>query len=400
MPRLIFHIDVDAFFASVEQLLAPALRRRAVIVGSGCIASCSYEARQFGLHAGMSLRKARRLCGNAVILPGSYQTYRCFAEHIWEICSNYAHSLETLLDEAYGDATSLAGRHGGAVAMGRRIQRRIDCEVGLPVSIGLASNAMLAKLASHAAKPHGVLWIPPGRESEFLDPLPVDRLPGIGPKAAARLADVNIHTIAEFRKLDREVLRCMFGRRGDLLYDRCRGRDPAEIRSQTPPKSISRETTFHKPQCDLRWIRGMLFYLAERAARTARGAGLLAGCVETSIHYVDFKGDSGARMLPKPTNCPWQIFDLAADLLSSLHRRRVALRHVGVTLSKFSRVADEARLFETPADAKRRSLNGTIEAIRNRYGHSSIVAGESISLLGQLKQNDYGFVLRTPSLTK
>ena len=399
MP-LIFHIDVDAFFASVEQLLTPGLRGRAVIVGSGCIASCSYEARRFGLHAGMSLGRALELCADAVILPGSYQTYRCFAEHIWEICSNYAYSLQTLLDEAYGDATGLAGRYGGAVAMARQLQQRVDCEVGLPVSIGLAGNAMLAKLASHAAKPRGVVWIPPGRESEFLDPLPVTDLLGVGPRTAERLEDVNVRTVADLRQLDRHVLQCMFARRGDLLYDRCRGLDPAEICLQTPPKSISRETTFHKPQCDMRWIRGMLFYLSERATLAARAAGLLAGRVETSIRYIDFKGDAASRTLPEPTNCPWRIFDMVAELLTALHRRRTALRHVGVTLSKFSPAASEARLFETPTDAKRRSLNGTLDAIRNRYGHSSIVAGESISLLGQLKQNDYGFVLRTPSLTK
>ncbi|MDP6636632.1 MAG: DNA polymerase IV [Phycisphaerae bacterium] len=397
---LIFHIDVDAFFASVEQLLTPPLRGRAVIVGSGCIASCSYEARRFGLHAGMSLRRAIELCADAVVLPGSYQTYRCFAEHIWEICSNYACSLQTLLDEAYGDATGLADRYGGPVAMGRQLQERVDREVGLPVSIGLAGNAMLAKLASHAAKPHGVVWIPPGRESDFLDPLPVNRLPGVGPKTAARLADANIRTIADLRRLDRQVLRCMFARRGDLLYDRSRGLDRSEIRSQTFPKSISRETTFHQPQCDIRWIRGMLFYLAERAAVAARAAGLLAGCVEMSIRYVDFKGSAASRTLPAPTNCPWRIFDLAGELLASLHRRRTALRHIGVTLSKFSPSASEARLFDTPAGAKLRSLNATLDAIRNRYGHASIVAGESISLLGRLKQNDYGFVLRTPSLTK
>jgi hypothetical protein len=127
---------------------------------------------------------------------------------------------------------------------------------------------------------------------------------------------------------------------------------------------------------------------------------LLAGRVETSIRYVDFKGDSGHRTLPQPTNCPWRLFDLAAELLASLHRRRVALRHVGVTLSKFSRAAGEGRLFETPSDVKLRNLNGALDAIRNRYGHASIVAGESIALLGQLRQDDYGFVLRTPSLTK
>ena len=400
MPPLIFHIDVDAFFASVEQLLAPGLRGRAVIVGSGCIASCSYEARRFGLHAGMSLRKAMELCPDATVLAGSYQTYRCFAEHIWEICEQYAYSLQTLLDEAYGDATGLDGRHGGAVAMGRQLQQRVACEVGLPVSIGLAGNAMMAKLASHAAKPRGVVWIPPGGESEFLDPLPVTDLLGVGPKTAERLADVNVRTIADLRGLDRQVLQCMFAGRGDLLYDRCRGRDRAEIKSNTPPRSISRETTFCRPQCDMQWVRGMLFYLAERAASTARAAGLLAGRVETSIRYADFKGAAAGRTLDQPTNCPWRIFDAASAIQAALHRRRTALRHIGVTLSKFFPAASEARLFETPTDAKRRSLNTTLDAIRNRYGHASIVAGESIELLGKLKQNDYGFILRTPSLTK
>jgi DNA polymerase IV len=400
MTPLIFHIDVDAFFASVEQLLAPGLRRRAVIVGSGCIASCSYEARGFGLHAGMSLGRALELCPQAVVLAGDYQTYRCFAEHIWEICSGYAYSLQTLLDEAYGDATGLADRYGGAVAMGRQLQQQVDRQVGLPVSIGLATNAMMAKLASHAAKPYGVVHIPSGDERRFLDPLDVTDLLGVGPKTAQRLADINVRTVADLCRLDRQVLRCMFGQRGDLLYDRARGLDPSEIRPQTKPKSISRETTFHKPQCDMSWVRGMLFYLAERAVSAARDAGLLAGRLETAIRYIDFKGDAMSRTLSEPTNCAWRIFDVAAGLLKSLHRRRAALRHIGVTLSKFSPAGSEALLFQTPVDAKRRNLSGALDAIRNRYGHASIVAGESIELLGKLKQNDYGFILRTPSLTK
>jgi len=348
----------------------------------------------------MSLGKAASLCPDAVVLPGQYQTYRCFAEQIWEICREYAYSLETLLDEAYGDAGGLTERYGGPLAMGRELQGRIDSEVGLPVSIGLADNAMLAKLASHAAKPHGVVWVDPDRRQEFLDPLDVRRLPGVGPKTSERLGDVNIRTVAQLRALDREVLRCMFGRRGELLYDRCRGRDVAEIRPDTPPKSISRETTFHQPQRDLRQIRGMLFYLTERAMHTARRAALLAGRVEVSIRYVDFKGDNAGRTLHQPTNCHWEIFDVVTELLTGLHRRRVALRNVGVELSRFSRAACEGRLFDTPARAKRRSLNEAIDAIRDRWGHSSVVAGESIALLGRLKQNDYGFVLRTPSLTR
>jgi len=414
---LILHVDVDAFFASVEQLLIPALRGEPVIVGSGCIASCSYEARRFGLRAGMSLRDARRLCPDAVILKGNYPIYRCFAEHVWDVCRRHTCGLETYLDEAYGDATGMERLYGAPLTLGKKLQEEIKRFVGLPVSIGLACNRMMAKLASSSAKPGGVAWIRPGEEEEFLADLPIEKLLGVGHKTTEMLHDINIRKIGQLRALSRELLRSMWGQRGEALYDRCRGKDggaavPAVSLKDTggrlgplaetplPPKTISRETTFHKPTCDLDEIRGMLFYLLERAMRAARERALAARCVELSIRYDDWKSLAANRTLDRPTADDDEAYAIVLGLLESLYRRRVALRHVGVVLSGFSPQATQARLFDAPREHHRRELYGAIDAIRDRYGHAALVKGESINLLGRLEQNDYGFILRTPSLTK
>jgi DNA polymerase-4 len=413
--RLVLHVDVDAFFPSVEQLLVPALRGRPVIVGSGVIASCSYEARRFGLHAGMSLAQARRLCPQAIVLEGNYQTYRCFAEQVWTVCRRHTTALETFLDEAYGDATGIALPEGGPIALGRQFRQEVLKEVGLSVSVGLAANRMMAKIASAAAKPGrqpppaepGVLWIPPGQEEAFLAPLPIRKLPGVGHKTEERLHDLNIRTIGDLRVLDRRTLSAMFGRRGEALHDRCRGQRIEAVTvfrhadGDCPHfKTVSRETTFHRPTTDPGEIRGILFYLTERAMRTARQSGLLSRCVELSIRYDDWKEYAAARTLPHPTDSEDDAFAVVVQLLERLHRRRVALRHVGIVLSRFSRAADRAELFPAPGEVHRRQLHGAVDRIRDRFGHAAVVMGRSIELLGRLERNDYGFVLRTPSLTK
>ena len=399
MP-LILHIDVDAFFASVEQLLIPSLRGRAVIVGSGVIASCSYHARRFGLRAGMSLREAGRLCPEAVVLKGDSQIYRCFAEHVWDVCRRYTCGLETYLDEAYGDAGGMERIYGDPLALGRSLQRQVRDEVKLPVSIGLADNRMLAKLASASAKPGGVAWVAPGKQREFLQHMPVRKLLGVGHKTERKLRDMNVTTVAQLRGLGREFLRSMSGRRGEELYDRACGRDSRTVAACRLPKTISRETTFHRPTCEPKEIRGMLFYLLERAMRTLRRSGLLAGAVELRIRYDDWKHQGSRRTMPQPTACDKEVFEVVQELLGQLHRRRVAVRHVGIVLSRLVRADSHPRLFEPHVEAHNRRLHAAVDAIRDRYGHAAVVAGKSIDLLGHLEQNDYGFVLRTPSLTK
>jgi len=429
--RLVLHVDVDAFFASVEQLLVPALRGRPVIVGSGCIASCSYEARRAGLRAGMSLREAARRCPQAVVMPGDQQVYRCFAEQVWAVCRRYVTELETYLDEAYGDATGMEALHGGAMSLGRRLREDVLREVRLPVSVGLASNRMLAKIASGMAKPKlgthpsfrgpssnrqplkdgenwgaslvsdsGVVWVPPGREEAFLADLPAEAVPGVGHRTAEALADMNVHTVRQLRRLSRASLGAMFGLRGEAIYERCRGRDSQPLRPGAAPRTISRETTFHAPTHDPAAIRGMVHYLLERAMRTVRRLNLLAGRVELSIRYDDWKDLTASRTLGEPTADDDAALDAALGLLDRLHRRRVALRHVGVVLGRLVSAGTKAALFEPPKAVRSRRLYRAIDSIRDRWGHASIVTGRSIELLGRLEQNDYGFVLRTPCLTK
>ncbi len=394
----------------MEQLLIPALRGRPVIVGAGCIASCSYEARQAGLRAGMSLREARRLCPRAVVMPGNQAIYRCFAEQVWSVCRRHVVQLETYLDEAYGNATGMGELYGGAMELGRRLRQDVLREVRLPVSIGLASNRMLAKIASGHAKPgrdfggrddgSGVVWVPPGSEEEFVAGLNIEAVPGIGHKTAEMLHDMNVHTVRQLRGLSRESLSAMLGQRGESIHERCRGRDSQAVRPDGPPRTISRETTFHQPTHEPGAIRGMLHYLLERAMRTARRLGLLAGRVEVSIRYDDWKELAASRTLEAPTGEDDAALAAAMGLLERLHRRRVALRHVGVVLSHFAPAGSETTLFTAPREARSRALYGAIDSIRDRWGHAAIVTGKSIELLGKLEQNDYGFVLRTPCLTK
>ena len=403
----IVHVDVDAFFASIEQLLIPSLRHRPVIVGSGCIASCSYEARALGLRAGMPLHEARRRCPQAVVLAGQYQVYRCFAEHIWDICRRYCISLETLLDEAYGQL-AIPVRHDGPAPffsagpeqIGHALQQQVLDEVHLPISVGLAANRMMAKLASAAAKPGGVRVIWPGTEAAYLAPLPVRTLLGVGPKLADTLTDMNVTTIGQLAAISAASLRAMFGRRGEVIHQRALGRDVHKLRPDAPPKTISRETTFHAPTCDRDEIAAMLCYLLQRAMRAMRQHRLLVGCLEVSIRYDDWKQQATRHALPEPADTDDDVLPSVWRMLDKLYRRRVALRHVGVVLSNFHPAAAAGRLFAPLRRQRRDNLQHAIDAVRDRFGHGSIIAGRAIDLLGRLDQNDYGFVLRTPSLTK
>ena len=348
----------------------------------------------------MSLRRARQLCPALVVLKGQYEIYRCFAEQIWHLCRRYTNELETFLDEAYGDVTGMEYFYGNPLQLGQSLQQQVQEQAGLGVSVGLASNRMLAKLASGSAKPKGLVWVRPGEEESFVARLPIEKLPGIGRKTARRLEDLNIHKVAELQLFSRQTLRNIFGQRGELLYERCRGRDIQTINSVALPRSISRETTFHQPQCDRQQIEAMLSYLLERAMRALRRRGLLSGTVELSIRYDDWKSLAASRSLAWPTALDDEVLPTVRQLLERLYQRRVALRHVGIVLSGLQRGKRTPELFDQSELIRRRNLYKTLDAIRDRWGHGAVVSGKSIELLGRLERNDYGFVLRTPSLTK
>jgi len=401
MPPLIMHVDIDAFFASVEQVLNPRLAGKPVIVGAGVIASCSYEARRFGLAAAMSLAKAKRLCPQAIVLDGNCAIYRSFAEQVWDICRSFTPDMETLLDDAYLDLTGTERLHGGAEAVARVLKGRVRRETGLTVTAGLAASRVVARMASASQKPDGLVIVKPGEEMNFLRDFAVEKLPGVGHVTGEILRRLNVTTIGELSELPRWSLETLFGANGAALYERSHGRDSRVIHRSEVPKSISRETCFHRETSDRREVEGMLYYLAERAARTLRDLGLAAKTATVKIRYSDFTGESTSRSLGRWTDLDDEIYGPACDICRRIWRRRVSLRGIGVVLSNFRPTSDgQPELFDGENRRKRTRLCRALDTVRKRYGYSSIIAGRSLDLLDSLEKNDHGFVLRTPSLTK
>jgi DNA polymerase IV len=400
--RTVLHVDIDAFFASVEQIRYPRLKGKPVVVGAGVIASCSYEARKFGLTAGMRLTEARRRCPQVIILDGHEKVYRSFAARIFDLCGTLGPSVETYLDEAYCDLTGTERHHrGDLVLAARRFRERIRREIGLSVTVGLGSSRMVAKMASKAVKPDGLHRVPHGEEDAFIRSLPVAKLPGVGHATAQVLERLNVRTIEDLRLLSPEHLERLFGAPGRLLYERCRGRDTRPVSVREIPASISRETSFHADTIDPEEIAGMLYYLTERAVRTARGLHLKARTVTTRIRYSDSGGDAASRSLARPSDRDQEIYDVAMSLLARLHTRRESLHGVGVVLSSFvPDAAGQLDLFDGGRGPRLDRLYESLDRVRGRFGHSAVVAGRSVKLLGRLQQDGYGFVLRTPSLTK
>jgi DNA polymerase-4 len=399
--RTILHLDIDAFFAAIEQQREPRLKGRPVIVGAGVIASCSYEARAFGLKAGMALSEARRLCPQAVILEGHAQVYRCFAEEIFARCRTLAPAIETYLDEAYCDLTGTERLHADLEAAVRGLKRDIAEASGLTVTCGIGPNRMLAKLIGKTVKPDGLARIAEAEADEFLRSRPIEQLAGVGHAHAKTLRSMNLNTIGELRALSAEVLESLFGAPGRLLHERCRGRDTGPVHEREIPLSISRETSFHRDTAAGLEIEGMLEYLVGRACRAARELGIRARTVSVRLRYADGEGAERARSLRMPSDADPVTLGLALDLLRAQFTRRVALHAVGVTLSHFVPAAGEqGALFDEREAGRRAELYRAFDRVRGAYGHGVLVSGRALHLKGRLAEDRHGFILRTPSLTK
>jgi len=396
MPTRVMHIDVDAFFASVEQLRDPRLRKRPIAVGNGVVASPSYEARARGVTTAMPIHQALRLCPELIVLDGRHEVYRCYTEAIWEICRRYAPELETFLDEAFADFSGTEHVYPDLLELGAQIRREVRDEVGLPVTVGIAKNRMISKLAAKTVKPDGLREIRAGDEEAFLLPLPIGKIAGMGPKTTALFHDMNIRTIQEFRQIPLATLVAMLGKVGASLYERARGEDSRPIQEREIPKQISRETSLEKPTADRGELEGVLFYLVDRAIRAIRKLGLKTRTMRVRIRYSDGE-DSETSVSFAPTAFDEDLQPLARKLLWKLYARRVTLRFVGTGFSNFQAEEGQLDLF-TDADLER--FHGAVDAIRDKFGHGAIVAGRAIELLGKLPHDAHGYILRTPSLTK
>jgi DNA polymerase IV len=398
---VILHVDIDAFFAAIEQLREPRLKGRPVIVGAGCIASCSYEARRFGLHAGMALSEARRLCPEAVVLEGHAQVYRCFAERIFECCRALAPAVESYLDEAYCDLSGTDRLHGDPLDAARRLKREILERTGLTVTCGIGPNRMLAKLVGKTTKPDGLASISASEADAFLTDRPIEHLAGVGRSHARTLRSMNLKTIGDLRALPVEVLSALFGVPGRLLFERCRGRDTAAVHEREIPQSISRETSFHRDTADPVEIEGMLDYLVGRACRTARELDLKPRTVAVRLRYADGESADQARGLASPSSSDPVVLEAVLRIARKLFVRRVALHNLGVTLSGFVLgAAEQPSLFDGERAGRSHALLEALDHVREAYGHGVLVSGRALRLKGRLAEDRHGFVLRTPSLTK
>lgn len=396
MRPLFVHLDIDAFFASVEQLLNPRLRGRPVAVGSGVVASAAYEARARGVTNGMPLAHARRLCPDLTVLLGRHDVYRCFADALWELLRRRAPAVETHLDEAFADFSGTEHAFPDARALARDLKEAAFRETGLRVTVGAARTRLLAKLAAQSVKPDGLRVLAPEEEDPFLLPLPVEALPGVGPRTAELFGELNLRTVADLRALPRETLRRLLGRPGEALYDRARGLDTRPLRADEIPRSVSRETSLESPTADPRILEPLLSYLLDRAVSAIRRAGLRARTLTVRLGYADGPEEEASETAG-PSALGAELWPRTRALLGRLHRRRVALRRLGVTLSGLVPESGQLELFGSP---RRRALEAAVDAVRRRYGHGAIVAGRAIALLGRLPHDAAGYVLRTPSLTQ
>jgi DNA polymerase-4 len=397
-PALIMYLDIDAFFPSVEQVRFPHLRGRPVVVGSGVVASSSYEARRRGIRTGMPIAMAVRICPEVVVLKGHQHVYASFAEHIFDRCRRLTPVVETYLDEAFCDLAGTAAARRDPLEVGSELRAAIREEVGPSVTVGFASNRMIAKLAAKAVKPDGLAWVKPGGEEAFMEERPVGDVPGIGHVAAEILRQINVTRVSDLKQFPARYLEAIFGRRSPLIYERLRGRDPY-VRPSFP-KSISRETSFTRDTADRREIAATLYYLAERACRAARTLRALPTHIETRVRYGDGESGTMRATYREASVLDRAVFGLANGLLDRMYRR-CQVRLVGVTLSGLVRADCEQGSLGCDPDASRLTdLYRALDSVRAKFGHSAVIAGRSVDLMSKLERDSYGYILRTPSLTK
>ena len=404
--RYIVHVDIDAFFAAVEVLLDPSLKGKPVIVGGlpherGVASTCSYEARKFGVHSGMPLRKCYQLCPEGVFVRGNYHVYQTFSERFFRVLHAATPDVEEAsLDEAYLELTRCGHIYPSFPAAARDIKRRAEAEIGVTVSAGAAPNKILAKLATRRAKPAGFFEIREGEEEAYLRGLGIEALPGIGPKAQVVLRLMNIHKIGELWELPRTTLHTLFGAGGDDIYLQSRGIDSRPLVMRTLPKSVSRETTFLEDLWDRRLLLAHLAYLCDRLTLALREDRLYAHVIEVKARYADFKTEIKRRLVLSPLQDMGKIYKIAEELFLELFSgSRLALRLVGVKASDLVRVRPLS-LFE-PYSERPERLGRALDQVRDKYGFGSVLtAREKMLDAVYAFEPRRGYVLKTASLTK
>jgi DNA polymerase-4 len=386
-PRAVIHLDLDAFYASVEQLRRPELRGKPVVVGGvedergrvvtrrGVVSAASYEARRFGVHSAMPLATAMRLCPQAIVVPVDFSAYREKSAQVFALARAVTPLVEPLsLDEAYLDVTGSRRRFGEPEEIAARLRDEILATTGLHASFGVAATKVVAKVASDLRKPRGFVVVRPGEEAAFLAPLPVRRLPGLGPAAERALTGLGVSTLGQLAALPLEVVQRRLGdHAGSGLWHRAQGIDDGEVTVPGRPKSVSREETFFRDVRDRAALAERMQHLAADVGRRLRAGEWRGRTITIKLRYTDFTTLSRQHSLPTPTDADRQIATTGMELLDTCWSGD-PVRLLGVGVSSLEDAAQLA-LFEAPAIERDSRVDHVLDKLRSRFGDAAVRRG-------------------------
>jgi len=383
--RLILHVDMDAFYASIEQRDDAALRGRPVIVGGtggrGVVAAASYEVRAFGVRSAMPMREALRRCPQAACVQPRMSHYQAISRQIFGIFNEFTPLVQGLsLDEAFLDVTAGATLDGDGERVARQVKHRVRERTGLAASVGVAPNKLVAKIASDLEKPDGLVVVRAAEVNAVLDPLPVGRLSGLGAKTAARVEALGIRTLGQLRLADAARLRTVFGRHAELIRQRAAGIDDRPVLPDRDEKQISAEETFDADIAEPARLRSELVQLADRIGARLRAKGLTASCVVVKIRRGDFATCTRQRHFEPPTQETQVLTALALELFESWRASEPgsALRLLGVGVSGLA-PASQLELFTVPQTTRNRQLDATVDRIRERFGRVAVARASTLA---------------------
>src|ERR1700686_4610798 len=383
VPRTIFHVDMDAFFVSVEELYDPLLKGKAVVVGGqrderGVSSAASYAARKFGVHSAMPLRTAAKMCPHAIFVDGHPDRYREFSEKVHEVLGTFSPQVEMAsIDEAYLDMTGTERLHGPPLKAAHSLHQRMKADTGLNCSVGIGTSRLIAKASSGQAKPNGVLYIVPGEEAKFLAPIDVREIPGVGKVMEGPLHALGMKKVGDLARLDESELNDRFGKWGLALAGKARGEDAggwfgAEVGADTDAKSISHEHTYNEDTADVNQLEATLTRLSEMVARRLRESGFHARTIQLKLRYKDFTTLTRAHTLATPTQLDTEIFEQVRALFRRNWKKGVPVRLLGVQASSFTSQPDQINLLEGNRQQRWKDAMAAASRFSDKFGESSV----------------------------
>lgn len=386
--KTIFHVDMDAFFVSVEELFDPGLKGKAVVVGGkpdqrGVVSAASYEARKFGVHSAMPLCTAYKLCPHAIFLDGHPQRYRDCSDRVYRVLKSFTPRVEMAsIDEAYLDMTGTQRLYGPPLCAAHLLHERVRAETRLNCSIGIGSSRLVAKIASDQAKPNGLLWVLPGLEARCLAPLDIRRIPGVGKVSEKQLESLGIRKVGDLARLNEPFLEERFGKWGLALAGKARGEDAGgwfdgEIGEGEEPKSISHEHTFDEDTADAGLLEATLARLSEMVARRLREHRLWARTVGLKLRYKDFRTLTRAHTPPQATQLDLDILREVRELFRK-NWNRTPVRLLGVRAASLEESQGQLSLLEAESEERWRRAMSAVDRLRDLYGESAVSLGSGL----------------------